>query len=109
MKQKRSVIRATDEFNIFLESVWRLSQFRAKGIESKSDLFRYAVINTVEKTFPGILKEFKHVPEIKEYLNPTVFVRNKDKIEQSKARIEEYMKKRQTGEIKFENGEDNDG
>lgn len=71
MKNKLINFRITNEFDVFLESIWRISKYKKLGIKSKSDLFRYSVLKTIGKDLGvEILNEFKSVDEIHNYLNP---------------------------------------
>lgn len=90
MKQKLLNIRASDELNQFLEGIYRLSKYRAKGISSKSDLLRYALFKTLENENKGILAEFKEIPEIKEFLNPVP----SNSQNEMKNKIQDYFKNR---------------
>ena len=86
--------RISDEFDVFLESVWRTSAYKKIGVKSKTDLFRYAVINSIGKKIGmNVLKEFANVDEIHNYLNPKP---NND-IPELKENIKEYFKNRKKG------------
>lgn len=90
MKNKLKNYKISDEFNHFLESMWRLKKYRAKGIKSFSDLLRYGVLKTLESENKGILKQFKDIPEINEYLNPSK--NDNTGIDEMKNKVEEYFK-----------------
>ena len=94
MKSKKLNFRISDDFDVFLESMWRVSKYTDLGIKSKSDLLRYSVLKTVGKDLGyDILKKFSHVEEIHKFLNPKPVSKpssNKDALE--------YFKKRQRGE-----------
>lgn len=90
MKTKLSNFRMSEEFNHFIESIWRLKKYRSKGIMSKSDLWRYGLLRTLESENKGLLKQFKGIPEIDEFLNPP-----KDEgVEIMKDKVKEYFKNR---------------
>ena len=98
MKNKLINYRISEDFDIFLESMWRVSKYRDIGIKSKSDLFRYAVIKTIGKDFGfDVLKKFNHVDEIHKFLNPKPVAKPSSNLDAL-----EYLRKRQSGEIKFE-------
>jgi len=98
MKNKLINFRISEDFDVFLESMWRVSKYRDLGIKSKSDLFRYAVIKTIGKDFGiDVLKKFNHVDEVHRFLNPRPVAKPSSNIDAM-----EYLKKRQSGEIKFE-------
>ena len=101
MKNKLINFRISDDFDVFLESMWRTSKYRELGIKSKSDLFRYAVLNTIGRDYGfDILNKFKNVDEIHRYLNPKKGD-SKKHLNQLKNDIEEYFQKRKSGEISF--------
>ena len=98
MKNKLINYRISEDFDVFLESMWRVSKYRDIGIKSKSDLFRYAVIKTIGKDFGfDVLKKFNHVDEIHRFLNPKPVAKPSSNLDAL-----EYLRKRQSGEIKFE-------
>lgn len=90
MKNKRIEYRISDEFNQFIEGIWRTNYYRQKGIKSKADFIRYSIIKTVESDSKGILQKFKDVPEINTYLKP---LKSNDKIKRD---IEEYFNQTKT-------------
>ena len=49
MKSKKLNFRISDDFDVFLEGMWRVSKYTDLGIKSKSDLLRYSVLKTVGK------------------------------------------------------------
>ena len=102
MKNKLINFRISEDFDVFLESMWRVSKYRDLGIKSKSDLFRYAVIKTIGKEFGiDVLNKFSHVDEILKFLNPKPVAKSSSNFDAL-----EYLKKRQSGEIKFESETD---
>ena len=77
--KKNINFRISEEFEHFLEGMWRTNAFRKIGINSKTDLFRYAVINSIGKIHGiKILKEFGNIDEINNYLNPKPDTRLKE-------------------------------
>ena len=93
MKNKLINFRISDDFDVFLESMWRTSKYRELGIKSKSDLFRYAVLNTIGRDYGlDILNKFKNVDEIYRYLNPKKGDTKKH-LNQLKNDIDEYFQK----------------
>jgi len=86
--------RISEEFEHFLEGIWRTNAFREIGIKSKTDLLRYSVLNVVGKQH-GIktLKKFDFVDEVNNYLNP----KTDENVEELYKNIKEYSKNRKKG------------
>jgi len=90
MKTKLSNFRISHEFDNLLEVMWRIKKYRDKGINSKSDLWRYGVLKTLESENKGILEHLKEIKEINNYLNPYKVKSNSGK--RMKDRVLEYFK-----------------
>lgn len=56
------------EFDAVLQHAWQTKNYLSKGINSKSDLWRYAIIEILERDNKGFLKKFKNIKEVKNYL-----------------------------------------
>lgn len=92
MKGKLINFRISEEFNHLLESIWRFKKYRALGVNSKSDLFRYYVLKGLEADNKGLLKQFIEVTEVNEFLNPNPVKNDETKKMQNK--VKEYFKNR---------------
>lgn len=87
MKNKRIIYRISDDFNQFIEGIWRTEYYRKKGIKSKSDFIRYCILKSIESDSKGILQKFNYIHEVSDYLKPLV---SNEKIKKS---IDEYFNK----------------
>lgn len=97
MSKKLKSFRISDEFDAFLESIWRLDNYRKLGIKSQTDFIRYSLLKTIGKDLGiDLLNKFSNVDEIHKYLNPK---KNK---KFNPSAVVNYLKDRQSGKIKFE-------
>ena len=80
---KLSNFRISHEFDAILEHAWQTKKYISKGIHSKSGLWRYALIQMLERDNKGFLKEFKNIKEVKHYMglqNPKAFIKSEPRI-----------------------------
>lgn len=68
MKNKLINFRITHEFDAVLEYAWQSKKYLSKGIRSKSDLFRYAIIQVLETENKGFIKQFNKMKEIQNFM-----------------------------------------
>lgn len=68
MKTKLSNFRISHEFDAVIEHAWQSKKYLSKGIRSKSDLWRYSIIEVLETENKGFIKQFKNIKEVKEFV-----------------------------------------